>query len=356
MAVDWTAVRQCLEFVALEAFHTAHRLLARGGEALVGQAADGDIVARIDRETGMAIRTSLRLHCPVPCALLDEEHGVLGPIHDHPVIGIIADEFDGTRPGRLVIPTNAICLAAYLLDEAPVLRNVRVGVMHLLTREQFSFQREARAEACGVWRNRDPWIPDVTPSPLGQLRLLYEHVGGHSVLTEMYLAPFAQAHRYGAVVLASSAYACSRIVAGHAELYIHLPARIRRQWPELAPLINALHGPSFGQYPWDLATTVPLLWQAGCLATRTDGSSLEDVSLTDTRPENRPDFLAASTPAAHGYAVNALADQERRLLAQKDDILRLLRDERLWVRPSMALEPAVDDDDDASEDTVISLE
>lgn len=335
MALNWAEIRQFLEHLALKAFVRVRPFLDRGGEEILGEAAAGDLVARIDRVAGIAIRDGLS-ECPVPCALLDEEHGVLTPIRANPVIGIIADEFDGTRPGRLHMPTNAICLAAFSLAEEPCLKNVRCGVLHLMTREQFSFERSGAwpegAHTGGLWHNGGPWTPpSPTPDP-ARLRIFYEIVGAHPALVEMYLTPLARSHRYGACVIASCSYVASRMLVGGVDGYVHLVARLRRAWPELVPLMDQLHGKLCGMYAWDLAAVVPLLWEAGCWATRSDGSSLTDVCITDGSSGNAHDFLAAPAEL-HSFFVECLRWQEELLLAQKDRIVQLLLDESLWGYP-----------------------
>lgn len=274
--IAWPEVRQFVDDLAARTHEQVRPFFGTSGGELLGSGASGDILARIDEAAGEFIRRELRNGFPYPCALLDEKTATLQPLADNPVIGIVIDEIDGTRRVCTHDPNWSTSIAAFPLDEELLLRNVRAGVIQTFTGERFSFQRGA-----GVWLNGKPW--QVTPgtSTLDQLRFSFDLAGSIPVLTEAYLAPFTRSHRYGVSVLASSAYVTTRLLLGGYDFYINVCSRMEREWPELKQKIRELHGGATGLYVWDLATAVPLLKEAGLVATRSDGSSLDDVSLTD---------------------------------------------------------------------------
>jgi len=318
MKSSWSDIRSFADKTVARVYEKVRPLIDEGGDELLGTSDGGDILARIDQESGEIIRSELTHNCPEPCSLLDEASGTLVPLHDNPTIAFTADEFDGTRPARMKIPTNAICLAAFGLDQEPVLRNVKAGAMHLMTGERFSFERGA-----GIWRDGTSWQPPSGSSPLEKLRFSFDIAGGHPVLANWYLLPFASSHRYGVNVLASSAYVCSRILVGGIDFYIHLSKRLERDWPELAATMRNWHQGAIGQYAWDLATTMPLMWEAGIIATHTDGSSLENVRIDDGSPANVHDVLVARTPEVHAHVLGRVGRQIQLLYSNRRDLLDL---------------------------------
>src|SRR3989344_1387190 len=209
MKSSWSDIRTFVDQLVTKVYQATSPLIIEGGDELITDAAGVDILAKIDQVAGDTVRRELQNNSPEPCALLDEAHGKLQSLHDNPTIGFVVDELDGTRPARMKIPTNCICVAVFPLDEEPLLRNVKAGAMHVMTGERFSFERGA-----GIWRNGKPWQPPVGASELNKLRFIYETAGGHPVLANWYLLPFVTSQRYGVGVIASSAYSCSRLLVG----------------------------------------------------------------------------------------------------------------------------------------------
>jgi fructose-1,6-bisphosphatase/inositol monophosphatase family enzyme len=318
MKHTWSDIRSFLDHLVVQVYKEVLPFVAEGGDVLLGEGDSGDILAKIDHVAGETVRRELKAS-PEPCAVLDEAHGVMEAIHPNATVGYIVDEIDGTRPVRMKIPTSCICIAAFPLDDAPLLKNVKAGAQHTLTGERFSFERGQ-----GIWRNGQKWTPPAGTSPLDKLRFIYEIAGGHQILTNWYLMPFAQSNRYGVGVVASSSYSCTRLLVGGIDFYIHLSKRLEREWPELREKIQKLHGGATGQYAWDLATTVPLMWEAGFIATRSDGASLEDVPIDNGSPDNVHDVLVARTPEVHELIKNTVAAQEQKLRAQKERLFELL--------------------------------
>lgn len=315
---QWAKTRLFLDELVSDVHQEVKPYVAAGGDVLLGEGDSGDILAKIDQVAGDAMRNALQ-NSPEPCAVLDEAHGQLEAIHPNPTVGYIVDELDGTRPARMRIPTSCICIAAFPLDEPPLLKNVKVGAQHTLIGERFSFERGQ-----GIWRDGKRWIPPKGTSPLNKLRFIYETAGGHQILANWYLMPFAQSNRYGVGVLASSSYSCTRLLVGGIDFYIHLSKRLEREWPELRNFIQTLHGGATGQYAWDLATTTPLMWEAGFIATRTDGSSLENVRIDDGSSENVHDLLVARSLEVHELVKTTIAKQEQKLRTYSKEILDLL--------------------------------
>jgi fructose-1,6-bisphosphatase/inositol monophosphatase family enzyme len=164
------------------------------------------------------------------------------------------------------IPISSICVAAFPLDRKPVLSSVKTGAIHLLTGERFSFERGA-----GIWRNGKQCRVPTGSSDLKSLRFSLE-----------------------------------------------------REWPELKETMHRWHQGATGQYAWDLATTIPLMWEAGFVATHSDGTPLDDVRIDDGSVGNIHDVLIARTAEVHQYVVDTIARQEKFLRDNRERFLDLL--------------------------------
>lgn len=313
MSLPWKIIRENLDAVAMTAYRAVEPIIKDGNDRLIGTTNSGDILTLADKTAGQVIREQLR-NFPVRCALLDEATGTMQNIHPNPEIGVIADEVDGSRPLLMGYRASSICLAAFPLNEGPFLKNVQAGAIQTLTGDLFSFQK-----GHGIWRNGVPWKPPVATADPSELRFVYEIAGGHQVLANMYMMPFAISHRYGVGVLPSSAYACTRILTGGIDFYIHLSNRLNQKWPALREVMQKLHDGATGQYAWDLAATIPLMWEAGILATYTDGSPLDNVSINDGKTIH--DVLVARTSKIHQHVVKMINEQEQKLLAHSEELL-----------------------------------
>lgn len=318
--MNWKEIRIFLDSIVSQVYHEVKPLVFGGGGELVQQLSSGkDLVAKIDQVASDSIRKALAAQTKYRVALLDEKKGVFESIHDNPEIGLVVDEIDGTRLAMLKIPISTICMAAFPMNEEPLLKNVRAGAIQTLTGERFSF-----CKGGGIWRDDTRFTPLLETPPLDRLRFLYEMAGGYQQLAAMYLQPFDKFHPYGYGSFNSAAYMGTRLLIGGAHFYVHLGQRIRRDWPELEEEMVRIHGGALGQYAWDLATTTPMLWEAGFVSTKTDGSPLTDVRIDDGSPTNVRDVLIAA-PDVHRHVLNLLNRQAVKLLERKREILELFK-------------------------------
>jgi len=312
--IKWNQVRKFLEKMADDVHSFISPAAMQAEDDVVGTGESGDIVSKLDRVAEAYIKKYLIQNSPYRCAIIDEGTARLTPLHEHPQVVYVVDPIDGTRPALMKTPLYSMCAGAYAADDEPILGNVKAGIIHSMINERFSFER-----GHGVWRNGQPWKWSSKPAPgLADLRIHHDFAGGIGTLAMEYMAPFAPSYRKGFMVLNSCGIATVQLLTGGVDAFTQIGNRIRRTWPELDPIYQVFFGDLAGMHIWDLAATAPLLWEAGLLATRSDGTSLKQAKLNDqTRPLQGYDVVYAADVAIHNFVVGQLDRQEQRLLADR---------------------------------------
>ena len=307
MTIDWKKIQSYLEKLAVDV--QAHIAPLKKTDAWVGEGTSGDLVSKADHAAAKFIRDELMRSCPVPCALMDEDSAQLVPMHPDPVIGIIADQIDGTRPLIMHMPLFTTTMAAFELRDKPTLSNVMTSVIQTASGEQFSF-----AQGQGVKVNGQPWHNPGAASPsLKDLRISFDSAGGIPSLGLEYAAPFHPSYLKGFIMMNSTGFAISRILTGGLHCHIHIGARLKEQWPELESISGQGSYGVTGLNIWDIAASVPLLLEAGMSASTMDGRSLDDAALDDNPPPKGYHLVAAVDDTTRETVVEMLLDQESRL-------------------------------------------
>jgi fructose-1,6-bisphosphatase/inositol monophosphatase family enzyme len=292
----------------------------KGGRILSEEAAGGDLQTESDETAGTFLREFLS-YSPVPLMLLDEKTGALLPLHDNPVVGVVADELDGTRPARMGMPTCCVSLAAFPLDGEHVLKNVRCGVIiRLDTEMDYTF-----VSGQGVWRMGKPLPVAPDNTPFHQASVYIDDGMGHLGLHGACMQGFTPHVRHGLVRLCSVCYAGTLMVEGGLHVVLHTTYREYQTWPEVRPLIREVWGPMAAPFPYDFAALVPLLWECGFTVTDAWGRSLDEMRL-DLCGEGHevPGMVAASNADLHRVVMQTLDRRERFLLDRREEVIRVL--------------------------------
>ena len=307
MTIDWKKIQSYLEKLAVGV--QAHIAPLNKTDAWVGEGTSGDLVSKADHAAAKFIRDELMRSCPVPCALMDEDSAQLVPMHPDPVIGIIADQIDGTRPLIMHMPLFTTTVAAFELQDEPALSDIMTSVIQTASDEQFSF-----VKGQGVKVNQQLWQKPRAASPnLKDLRIHLDFAGGIPSLGLEYVAPFHPSYLKGFTVMNSTGYGISRLLTGGLHCHIHIGARLKEQWPELESISSQGSYGVTGLNIWDIAASVPLLLEAGMSASTMDGRSLDDAALDDSPPPKGYHLVAAVDETTRRTVVDILLDQESRL-------------------------------------------
>lgn len=304
MTIESQRVRQFLRDLVTAVREEVQPLC--GNQELVGETSGGDIVSLADQRAAETVRQVCEKG-PYPVSLLLEEEGTFEDFGSRPVLRIVVDELDGSRPFRSGMPTCCVCAAALPADEDPVLRNVRWAAIAPLTGGVFVIER-----GVGVQWGWHPFRAPAVQVPFTDAIVHFEVVGAHPILLGGLVAPFWKSNKRGLLSFASGSFSAVCLAKRQAHLYLHLPALLQDVFSETYAL-TFLKGGAWGQYPWDLAASIPLLWETGCVVTTARGTSLADVRLDDASAKNLQSVVAAVNEELHERALAVLREAERRL-------------------------------------------
>jgi len=307
MNIDWNKIQDYLEDLAQQVQKHIEPLTR--SDVWTGQGASGDLVSNADHKAAIFIRDHLKQSCPAPCALMDEDTAQLVPIHKDPVIGIIVDQIDGTRPLIMHMPLFTTTMAAYQIQNEPTLGDIMTGVVQTAGNEQFSFLKGQ-----GIKINGQPWEKTQTESPSpADLRIHLDFAGGAPALAMAYIATLHESYLKGFIVMNSTGYGITRIITGGIHAHIHIGARLKEQWSELESIFSQGSYGVTGLNIWDIAANVPLLLEAGMSVSTMDGHSLSKASLNEVPPPKGYHLVAAVDETTRQLIVDKLLKQESRL-------------------------------------------
>lgn len=302
--------------------------LGAAGAEVVGTAHSDDILSRADEVASMALRSALG-RIGLPLALLDEKHGILEPLSaEAPVIGVIADELDGTRPFRMHCPTACVSAAAWPLDVPATMRNVRCAVIvRLDTREAYVLVggRLHRVNTLGTqWQELVP-PQELKKTPLHDARLYADNGITSPALHGLYLQPFQPNIKMGMLSLASICYGGVLMMERGVDALLHLAYREWEAWPEARPGLERIWGGMRGLQTYDIAALAPMLVAARFTVTDAWGRPLDDLRIDRSGSEYTVSGLIAATSAElHAQVLASIERQEARMIANRGCIRHLL--------------------------------
>lgn len=318
------ALRRVIAGVASE----LQPFLGAAGADVVGTAHSDDIVSRADEVASAALRRALG-RIGLPLALLDEKHGILEPLSaERPVIGVIADELDGTRPFRMHCPTACVSAAAWPVGVPATIRDVRCAVIvRLDTHESYVLVsgRLYRVNALGT-----EWQPITSVQKQEEILLqdarLYADNGITSpALHGLYLQPFQSNIKMGMLSLASICYGGVLMIERGVDALLHLAFREWQVWPEVRPGLERIWGAMRGLQTYDIAALVPMLVASGFTVTDAWGRPLDDLQIDRSGSEYTVSGLVAATNVTlHARVLAAIERQEVRLTASRGCIRHML--------------------------------
>ena len=325
----WWEFAHALRRVVAGVAHELVPLLGAAGAEIVGTAHGDDIVSQTDAVASKALRSGLGA-LGLPLALLDEEHGVLEPLSAAtPVIGVIADELDGTRPFRMHCPTACVSAAAWPADAPATLQNVRCAVMvRLDTREAYVMVRGSGLYSVDELVTRwQPLAPEQEPEevPLQEARIYADNGVTCPALHGLYMQPFQPNIKMGMLSLASICYGGALMLEHGVDALLHLSAREWEVWPEARPGLERIWGSMRGLQTYDIAALVPMLVAAGFTVTDAWGRPFGDLRIDKSGAGHAVRGLVAATnPALHAQVLAAIERQEACLIAKRGCVRHVL--------------------------------
>ena len=324
----WLEFAHVLRRVIAGVANELQAFLGAAGAEVVGTAHSDDIVSLADDVASKALRRALGA-LGLSIALLDEKHGVLEPLSARaPVIGVAADELDGTRPFRMHCPTACVSAAAWPIDVPATMQNVRCAVLvRLDTLEAYVMVcgRMYRVNELGTqWR---PFAPaqELGEIPLHDARLYVDNGITSPALHGLYSQPFQPNIKMGMLSLASICYGGVLMMERGADVLLHLSSREWEVWPEVRPGLERIWGGMRGLQTYDIAALVPMLVAAGFTVTDAWGRPFGDIRIDKSGLGYAiPGLIAARNATLHAEILGAIDAQEAFLLAHREQVTALL--------------------------------
>lgn len=324
----WSGFAHAIRRVVAGVANELQPFLGAAGAEVVGTAHSDDILSRADEVASMALRSALGW-IGLPLALLDEKHGILEPLSaEAPVIGVIADELDGTRPFRMHCPTACVSAAAWPLDVPATMRNVRCAVIvRLDTHESYVLAggRLYRVNTLGTQWQELVHPQELEGIPLQDARVYADNGITDPALHGLYLQPFQPNIKTGMLSLASICYGGALMMERGVDALLHLAYREWEAWPEVRPGLERIWGGMRGLQTYDIAALAPMLVAAGFTVTDAWGRPLDDLRIDRSGSEYTVSGLIAATSAAlHAQVLASIERQEARMMAHRGCIRHLL--------------------------------
>jgi myo-inositol-1(or 4)-monophosphatase len=273
---------------------------ARGRE-IVGSATSGDATFEIDRVAEKALLSFLK-NARAPIAYYSEESGYTTFTNTQPQNLLIVDPIDGTRAAKSGFESCAISIASTRVIERPCMADVdNACVMEIVGDRVFYAERGKGARITQGEHIRRPKL-----SKNSNLEMMAWSMTVPGRPAELIFPAAAKlidlsSLKGGFFACNSTSFSLTRLLTNQLDACLDFANRFYRDIPELVKdhFINAGRGAIVGLAPYDLAGSLLLAQEAGCIVTDAYGKKLDDVLLLDTTVENNRSIIAASSPELH---------------------------------------------------------
>ncbi|MBX3180056.1 MAG: hypothetical protein KF886_22120 [Candidatus Hydrogenedentes bacterium] len=271
------------------------------GREVVDQATSGDATFEIDKVAERALLAYLKAE-RAPVAYYSEDSGYSTFTNDTPQHLLIVDPIDGTRAAKNGFEGCVVAVASTRVIERPTMANVDTAcVMEIVGDRTFYAERGkgARIYADGKLKkirlseNVDletvSWSMTVPARPAG---LIFTAAAPLIDLTSL---------KGGFFACNSTSFSLTRLLTNQLDACADFAGRYLREIPDLVKdqFINAGRGNVLGIAPYDMAASLLIAKEAGCIVTDAYGESFDDVLLLDSSEHNHQSLIAAANPTLH---------------------------------------------------------
>jgi len=276
--------------------------------ALAGRAVGGDTTFAVD-EMAEAFATRFLSTQDRPVAVYSEDRGYQ-EWHAPAEYVLIIDPIDGTRPALAGFEAACVSIAVAPMVERPTMADVIYGV--IVEIKEGGVFRATRGGGVdirtGVGR---PLTPSISAN--NDLSRLFWTIGFRgrpaSELVAVLGGLIDRSSVDGAVFdIGSATYSMTRILTGQLDAYVDVgPLMI-----ELAPWVETRFrdvgkGHVLNNSPYDVAASVLMLREAGCVVTDAAGRSLEDRPLLGSDMDYQMSVVASANPGLHEAILTEVA-------------------------------------------------
>jgi myo-inositol-1(or 4)-monophosphatase len=285
------------------------RLGAHAGRTHSGEAEGGDVTFAIDQRAEERMESFLAERAP-GVAFYSEDRGMVNPSGGRADWVLVVDPIDGTRPALAGLESCCVSVAAARLDGEPTMGDVEVGcIVEIKSGERFLARRGGGVEpaprvSANVAIDRMFWTYGLRGRPVrGLMEVLAELVDASSV--------------GGATFeLGSATYDMTRILTGQMDAYVEPGPRIVDDVPGMRAEFERVGGGAvLNNSPYDLASAVLCLLEAGAVVTDAYGHPLADRPLLGSSHEFQMSCVAAANAELHAAICREIDAGIERLLA-----------------------------------------
>jgi len=297
------------------------------GREVVGLAASGDATFGLDKVAEKALMTHLRDE-KAPVAYYSEDSGYTTFASGQPTNLLIVDPIDGTRAAKLGFEGAVIAVASTRIIERPSLGHIdNACIFELLGNRSFFAERgkgtrmyiDGQYKKPRLSKNTDletmSWSMTVPARPA---ELIFPTAAKLIDLSSL---------KGGFFACNSTSYSLTRLLTNQLDASVDFANRYLRDLGEIVDdhFINAGRGAQLGVTPYDIAASLLIAEEAGCVVTDAYGDSLENVLVLDSSTANQTSVIAASNKELHEKLMSFFSTriaQFERLLERRAELTK----------------------------------
>ncbi|MBX7257922.1 MAG: hypothetical protein K1Y02_16285 [Candidatus Hydrogenedentes bacterium] len=266
------------------------------GREVVGSATSGDATFQLDKAAEKALLTFLR-DAKLPVAYYSEDAGYTTFTTGQPQHLLIVDPIDGSRAAKSGFESCVVSVASTRVIERPRIGDVdNACVMEIIGPRTFYAER---GKGTRIYEDNVPKKPKLSKNanlelvswsmtvPARPAELIFPTAAKLIDLTSL---------KGGFFACNSTSYSLTRLLTGQYDACIDIANRFLRDIPEIVEdhFINAGRGIVLGIAPYDIAASILIAQEAGCLVTDAYGANFDEVLLLDSSVANFRSLVAAA--------------------------------------------------------------
>jgi len=273
---------------------------ARGRE-VVGSATSGDATFEIDRAAEKALLAFLK-NARASIAYYSEDSGYTTFNNTPPQNLMIVDPIDGTRAAKSGFEACVISIASTRVIERPCMADIdNACVAEIVGDRVFYAERGKGTRITQGEHVRRPKLSKNTNLEMMAWTMTVPGRPADLIFPTAAKLIDLSSLKGGFFACNSTSFSLSRLLTNQVDACLDFANRFHRDIPSLVKdhFINAGRGTIVGLAPYDLAASLLIAQEAGCVVTDAYGRKFDDVLLLDTTVENQRSVIAAANPELH---------------------------------------------------------
>lgn len=297
------------------------------GREVVGNAASGDATFQLDKVAEKALMAHLR-DAKAAVAYYSEDSGYTTFASGQPTNLLIVDPIDGTRAAKLGFEGCVVAVASTRIIERPSLGHIdNACIYEIMGNRSFYAERgkgtrmyiDGQYKKPRLSKNTDletmAWSMTVPARPA---ELIFPTAAKLIDLSSL---------KGGFFACNSTSYSLTRLLTNQLDATVDFANRYLRDLGEIVDdhFINAGRGAQLGVAPYDIAASLLIAEEAGCVVTDAYGDSLENVLVLDSSTANQTSVIAAANKDLHEKLMSFFSTriaQFERLLERRAELTK----------------------------------